>query len=618
MKNIFYSSKDEIRNRILKNARDYWGVKNTNDFDPLVKLLIEALSTELFNVSNDVKTLENRILDKISRILASDTLTSAIPAHAIMHARPIEPIETISPKTQFFYKKKLKDKKENTVENTTDIFFSPLKPIKVFNAAISWLASGNNMFQIDAQHNKSLAFTTSAGQRLANNTMFIGIEIPSSLKKAQNFNFYFDWKNYVVDQGIYDLLALSKWFIKDISINITSNAFYLDTEKEHMSPFQKQDVLSRLTEDIHAFYSNRFLSMDLGQEDPLQPFLQLYPEEFQTAFSADNLANLKKEALWIKVQFPAAITGAMLDELHLSINAFPVVNKKLHDVKHRLKMMSNIIPVKLEDQDQFLSVHTLSDNMSHRYTEIPHSQDDGSTGSFSIRYGGSERFDNRNAKEVVDYLFELLRDEKAAFSAHGSDFLTNALRDLEQNISVIEQKTKGQLSNIKELLNYIIVKPLDKADIMFLEFWTTNAELGNQIRSGTLLQSFESSKMANESLFLLSNSQGGRSRLNASNRVQAYKYGLTTGDRLVTQSDIINFCFYELGNKITAVNIKKGLEAASNPKEGFIKTTDILLSPSRSSELNSEEWKAVLELTRSKLKNRSTMNVHYRVMLDQR
>jgi hypothetical protein len=105
MKNIFYSSKDEIRNRILKNARDYWGVKNTNDFDPLVKLLIEALSTELFNVSNDVKTLENRILDKISRILASDTLTSAIPAHAIMHARPIEPIETISPKTQFFIEK---------------------------------------------------------------------------------------------------------------------------------------------------------------------------------------------------------------------------------------------------------------------------------------------------------------------------------------------------------------------------------------------------------------------------------------------------------------------------------------------------------------------------------
>lgn len=616
MKNIFYSSKDEIRNRILKNARDYWGIKNTNDFDPLVKLLIEALSTELFNVSNDVQNLENRVLDKISRILASDTLTSALPAHAIAHARPHESSEIIETKTQFFFRKKLKDKNENSTENSADIFFSPLKPIKVFNADVLYMASGSNLFQIDSQHNKSLLTHTGQGSALEPNTLYIGIRPPSTLKILNGISFYFDWRNYAVNSNIYDLLALSKWSVNNLPVNTALDKFYITPKLNSNSPFDNHDILNLLTEDVHSFYANRFLTIDDENLIPQHFNLQLYPKEFEQLFQPGSLVNLKKEILWLKVVFPAAVTEVMLDELHISINAFPVVNKRIHDFKHRLKMMTNIIPVKVQDHDQFLSVHSLGDKMGNTYTEIPHSHDDDSNaGSFSIRYGGSERFDNRNAKEVVDYLFELLRDEKASFSAYGSDFLNSSLKELEQNISIIEQKTKAQLSTIKELLNYIIVKPLNNADIMFLEFWTTNAEMGNQIRSGSRLQSFENSKMIPESIFLLSNTQGGRSRLNAANRVQAFKYGLTTGNRIVTQSDVINFCSYELGNKIKGVKLAKGLMVAQNPKEGFIKTTDIIITPANQHDLNKEEWKSILELTQSKLENRSIMNIHYRLLL---
>lgn len=617
MKNIFYSSKDEIRNRILKNARDYWGIKNTSDFDPLVKLLIEALSTELFNVSNDVQNLENRVLDKISRILASDTLTCALPAHAIAHARPHEPIEFIDTKTQFFYRKRIKEKNDSGSENTADIFFSPLRPIKVFNADITHMASGNNLFSVDSQHNKSLLTRSSAGETLDEHTLYIGIRPPANLKVLNGLSFYFDWRNYAVDNSIYDLLALSKWSVNHTPVQTALNKFYTNPPPKTNSPFNKNDILNLLTEDVHSFYTNRFLTIDDEDTTPDHPHLQQYPKEFGQVFPAGSLVNLKNEMIWIKVVFPAAISAVMLDELHISINAFPVVNKRLHDFKHRLKMMTNIIPVKVQDHNQFLSVHSLTDKLGNNYTEIPHSQDEEatSTGSYAIRYGGSERFDNRNAKEIVDYLFELLRDEKASFAAYGSDFLNSALKELEQNISVIEQKTKAQLSTIRELLNYIIVKPLNHADIMFLEFWTTNAEIGNQIRSGSQLQSFENSKMVPESIFLLTNTLGGRSRLNAANRVQAFKYGLTTGDRIVTQSDVINFCHYELGSKIKTVKITKGLMVAKNPKEGFIKTTDIIITPASQHELNSEEWKSILTLTESKLQNRSIMNIHYRFIL---
>ncbi len=54
MSNLFSSSKEEIKNRILKKAQELWGVDKVYDFDPLVVLMIEVLSGEIFNISNDI------------------------------------------------------------------------------------------------------------------------------------------------------------------------------------------------------------------------------------------------------------------------------------------------------------------------------------------------------------------------------------------------------------------------------------------------------------------------------------------------------------------------------------------------------------------------------------
>jgi hypothetical protein len=616
MKNIFYSSKDEIRNRVLKNARDFWDVKNTNDFDPLVRLMIEALSNELFNISNELSSLENRMLDKISRILTSDNLSSAIPAHAILHAKPFESTEILNEKSQFIYTKRIKDQSEGNSDTTIDLYFSPLRPVKIFNAELSYIATGNKIFQIDNLHQKSIIGFAEHGAALERNVLYIGLTMSSSLPTSDGLSFYFDWRDYAVDHNTYDLLSVSKWSINDVPVKVAANKYFLQPKTQQQSPFNN-DVMSALTADIHGFYANRFLTLDThttGSSMP-QHTLQLFPAAFEKLFT-DTVQHFNTPLLWIKVVFPAAITQPMLEELSISLNAFPVVNKKMHDYKHRLKMMSDIIPLKLGDDDQFLGVDNLKDSLGNEYTEIPQGYDqERSSGLFSIRYGGSERFDQRNAKEVLDHLFELIRDEKAAFATYGSDFLSSSLQDLEQTISKITQKITGQVTDRRELLNYIVVKPIQNSDIMFLEYWTTKAELGNQIKSLSQLAAFENNRVIPESLILLSSSRGGRSRLNASNRIQAYKYGLTTGNKIVTHADIVNFCFYELGEMIAEVQISKGLINALSPNGGFIKTTDVVITPIPQNKLSAGEWDVILELTRAKLQLRSTMNLHFRLLL---
>jgi len=616
MKPVFYSSKEEIRNRIVKNAEDFWNIRDSNDLDPLVRLIIEALSNELFNVSNDVRNLENRIFDKLSRILAPDHLTSALPAHAVMHARPIEKTDYLNPFTQFSIGKNIGQDDERNKNKKTDIFFSPLHKVRLHNAEIKYVATGTNLYAT-SYLNKLPLMSTLPGFNLGNNTLYIGLSGLGSYRDLSGLNFFFDWKNYAIPEHTYDLLSLSKWYLDEVPIPVYTERFMdADDDTDSTAPFHHKQLLNLLKADVTQFYTNRFLTLERFTALDISAAQVNYPQLFGSVFQPNTLSQLDSSVIWLKVVFPAAITAEMLNELYIHINAFPVVNKKLSQIKHRLKTMNNIIPVKTDDLEEMLAVESLKDNKGKNYNEIPYTnENDKGDGSFSIRYGGTERFDTRNAKELVDYLFELLRDEKAAFSAYGPDFLNTALKNLEQNISLIEQKSQTALKSVKELPGYIVVKPIDDADILFLDIWVTQAEDANRINSGSRLALHENTKVLPDSVFLLSQSRGGRSRLNASNRVQAYKYGLTTADRIVTKADVINFCKYELGKSVQNIIMAKGLVRDSKPGSGFVKTTDVLIQPSAQAKLSAVEWDELLELTLSKLKLRSTMNVHYRMML---
>jgi hypothetical protein len=323
-----------------------------------------------------------------------------------------------------------------------------------------------------------------------------------------------------------------------------------------------------------------------------------------------------QSCLWIKISFPAAITPRIIDDLQISLNCFPVLNRKRHTHKYRLREVNNIIPIKAPANDHFLSVKEVHDDRNVYYSEIPYTQATQSfEGSYSIRNGGAERFDSRNARQIIEYLFELLRDEKAAFASYGTDFLSSILKTLEQNLALIDKKTRSSEDG-NELFNYLIIKPGNKATMLYLQYWTTLADAANNIRRGAHLQQFEIMKFRAESLRLLTTTIGGRNSLGATERVQAYKYGLTTKDRIVTQADLISFCYYELGNQITDVKISKGLVVSSNPKEGFKKTIDVHLKPAGGLQLSADEWSTLLMLLESKLASRSVINSNYRLFVD--
>lgn len=615
------NSKEVIRSRMLKHALNYWNIKNTEDLDPIVKLILEALSAELYNLGNDIKDTEVRLLEKIANLLAPEFLTCPSPAHSILHAAPVELQEVLQETIHFYTQKKISSKQDETLDKSIDIFFTPVGKVKLFNATISHIVTGNNLFVYDDNLNKQMAAQTIGSKRTENNVLWLGITVDEKLTDLKNIFFHFDWKNieYELSKLNYQLLPLSKWFINDEEITTLEGIPYeqkneSDTASRNLSI--DYDLLALIEKDIKNHYDRKFITINDDRIGNINNLTEAYPSSFKNIFNESDLQKLNKKLLWIKIVFPAALQQGSLDEVFVYTNTFPVMNRQLNDLKYRLKGGSTIIPLKTSGQDQFLSVRSLSDE-SNQYISTPfRKMEEEKTGTYTLRHGGVERFDGRNAKEFISYLLELLRSESAAFSAYGNDFIASTLREMDQRIALMEQKTRVLANMSAETPHYIIAKPFEGKDLMYVEYWTTIAETANGLRSGSRLQEYNGVKIKPDSLFLLTTTAGGKNRLKPEERVNAFRYGLITRNRIVTKEDIRNLCFYELGNRVSKVSVEKGFEISTHPQQGFLRTIDITITASSSETLSGEGWQVLFDMLHSKLQSRSGMSNHYRLFLN--
>jgi hypothetical protein len=614
------NSKEAIKNRMLRYALNYWNIKNIEDLDPMVKLIMEALSLELYNLNNETKDTQVRILEKVASLLAPDFLTAPNPAHAILHATPVEPTERLENTASFITQYKIATRQNELADTVLDVYFTPVDSVQLVDAQIAYMVTNGNLFSQSAVFNRQLTLRAGRGRHTENNVLWLGLRVNTRIENINGLFFYFDWKNMEPGfaQRTYQLLPLTKWFLETEELTTKTGVPYtpqLNSTDSYENVFLEYDTLSLLEKDIKQYYDPKFMHIKDQKVTSIHELKKPYPSSFKDIFTDNDLQNLKESLLWIKIIFPATLQPDFLNELQVYPNAFPVMNRKVNDLKYRLKGGSNIIPLRTGALDQFLAVKSLSDE-THEYKPVPYRKtEEEKTGTYALRKGGIERFDERNARELISYLLEMLRNENAAFAAYGYDFIATTLKEMNQKISLMEQKTKGYIQQGMEVPNYIIVKPFEGKDMMYAEYWTTLAEGANNLRAGTRMQQGKGVKVKQDSIALLTSTIGGKNRLLPEERLNAFRYGIMTRNRIITKDDIRNFCFHELGNRIQKVNIERGFEISANAKEAFRRTINVILIPYESEALESKEWQVLCGQLQSKLQTRSGMSNDYRILL---
>ena len=609
-------TKEAIKARMMQNAANLWGVKNPASLDPFVRLLIEAFSIEIYRAANESQNIEGRILDKIARLLTPNLLTMPHAAHGILHAMPVERSQEIHPTLHFYTEKKLTTRENGPLDQKVDITFTPVLPAKLVKARVTYIATASQLFRIDEQANKVPLMRTTKPLPWA--TCYLGIETGGGLNNLEGAALYFDFPSYQAQQWVYQLLPLCKLFLeKEITLSQgLSLQENIRTEAVGDSAiFRDYDLMYQITRDISNIYNNKFLTLGSA---PL-PADSSFPQAFTEAFDAEYLkSRIEKKVVWLELKFPSNYTYEILDNIYVSLNAFPVLNRSLIDTTYSYKALNNILPLRHQSHERFMTVHRVSDGHDRTFSEIPFNRSgENGYGYYSLRHGGAERFDERSAQDMVNYLLELTRDEVAAFSSLNQDFIFNTLQDISRQLKLLQNKAEKIEVNIRQVPTYLIAEPFDDDDSLQVTYWVTQSELGNGIRSGTTMLVKGSSDIEVGSAVLLTESRGGRETLQPGERLDAYRYVLGSRDRLITNEDIRNFCRHELGSRLKEVKFSKGLALSPHPKQGYVRTLDVILLPQRFAEFELTEWEYIAQNLLSRIQANSPDGIHYRVLVSQ-
>jgi hypothetical protein len=609
-------SKDKIKSRMIRNAAQIWGFKepqNESSFDPLVSLLLGACSYELEKISSEINNTESRIIERLVKILTPQPITGPQPAYAVAFAKPEKKGARVFPENQFYIETKVSDRFDKKVEEK-QIFFSPTGTFRLVNARVRYLAANKRIYEIVDEQYRDI-ITDKLKTPIPLSSLYIGVDTSENLT---DLTFFFDVISEHLKQSFFHDLESCRWKIGKTVIN-SCNGIRDNDQQDHDVYYllnRELDLSSKISNHINRYFRQQFVSLCLDDIKELsESGRSPLPDEISQSINEKEKSVIDENTIWFELLFTRPLSDELLDNLICSLNCFPVINRRQNEFTGSTREIINIIP--LHTEDVFFDLKSVVNSEGEHY-KIKHftSQDDISKGSALLRSDGVGRFDTRNAMEYLEYLLELMKEESAAFNVIGSDMISSNLRELNQTIARLEKKIEDiQLE--KGDTAYLMLKPQDGDKQVFIEFWSTNCSLANNIRTGSFLNVYRADDVDYNSSRLMTNTTGGREKPSTEDRINTYRRYLQSGERIVTIEDIKALCFEHFGEYVSQVNVTKGIEKGSTRKEGFMRTIDISLVIKKGYELNPSEQNTVRQELLVLLAERSTNIFPFRVFFSQ-
>lgn len=602
-------NKEIIRNRMLNFAAAFWGMKKTENFDPAVKLLIEALSNELYKLNEEFSNIETRLLEKTARMLTPGILVSPTPAHAVIHASPIEVEYLLKKDTGFYYENHSasKSKKES-------LSFYPTCQTVVRKGDVRYLLCDGLLYSVKPDLGKTMISRLEQRAEEAYCVWF-GLELDEHITNLKDISFYLNFPNITDSYEYLYLLSCTEWFLNGKQIPVQRGIYEVtdNCQNAAMSFFSNYEIANVIDMTATGLYKNNYLTISgdvpIDENDRMTA-----PAPLSSVLSEKAEQVLNTPLLWIKVQFPSNFKREILEDIQLGINVVPVENKKLYEKSIEVNDLFGLIPLTTEDNEHLLSVYSVSNTKGEPYHELLYNtQQEGEYGTYSIRRGGCERFDSRSAKDLLCYLTDLLSDETSAFGSLPS----TRLRSLTQQMEVLITQMRQAADNIREYREmpyYVMIDQLKSKDKITVRYWVTNCESANDVRAGSALSPNVGTYIQPKDLVLVSPTYGGKQEPKFDERTDLYRYELTTRDRILTNDDISSFCKKELGELLDSVEIRNGVAISNMPKEGLIRTKDIYLALAGGLK-NQSQGELIKKDLKTKLMDKSPDTFNYRLFI---
>lgn len=159
-----------IKERLLDQALDLWGIEDERQLDPVVDLLLEAVAFESFQLEETLARADAALLGRLSRLLIPQKWVLPRPAHALLSVSPKqgEHHMELSCHDHFSVSRVVQGVK------SPPLFFTPLYATELVDAQIRYRLWGT---QLEEQgRRRSYAEQAFADEdRLGEHSLYLGI-----------------------------------------------------------------------------------------------------------------------------------------------------------------------------------------------------------------------------------------------------------------------------------------------------------------------------------------------------------------------------------------------------------------------------------------------------------
>ncbi len=611
-------SKERIKDRVLSRAARLWGYTDSEfetSFDPLVALLLDAVSSELEKLSAEIHGSESRIIERMLEVMSPASNAGSIPSMTILHSTPSENNFKISSKNQLYCKKNITNVYNPQSSVIKEIYFGPTAPFILSGAEIGYMGLSNTLYSVSKSSYKEVF--QKSDSKISPSVLWLGLTNLTSGMLLKKLMFYTDIKEIHQKDFFYHYLKQAKIYLGEKQLSYQTGYNVPTYELNIDSIITKNyNRIQHIYHEVNRHFHDKFfhLTEDIRiQDEDFTP-----PDELTRVFGNEKFGNLR-DVVWLRIDFSEAMINEVLESTVFSLNCYPVINKKLISANQAIDPFINYIP--LISSDHFLDVDRITDSTNNSYHIKDFSKESLESGNATLRSNGVMRFDERNASELIQYVLELLKDESASFSVVGGDFIKKTIEEVNQLIAILEQQTKEKMF-IKSSSPYVIVKPKkfseNRNDTLYVTFWSTCGEDANGLKPGTVVAPPSGTDFLPNSTYLVTSSVGGKTRLSIQEKIYSYRSALLSHGRIVTIADIKAFTLNHFHNLVSGVEVKRGTKRDISLKSGFIRTIDVFITRNvqNDQELPESEWVYLFESYKQKLKHTSSNVYPYRLICD--
>ncbi len=596
-------NRDHIKRRMLRRVSTLWDIEDMDNVDPIIGLLIEAMSEEMFRLAGEVGNMDDRMLAKLSASLSPVEYATPRPCHALMKACTLEGTQRIGLETVFSYR----ESKMVRRLGLDHIDFIPVSSFTVAGSTLCYTGLGTRMYKSAGGFRKSLLAVARHNDKALGSSVWLGLNTGSG--HVDELSVYFDFSDLGDKYRYLDLLPLSRWSVNGRAVGFRGG---LPVEPEQ-APYLRHP-LHRLLADIRGFYDKHYITVT-GIDGAL---LETFPKELADYYSEEDIRGFTEPLLWIRIGFPDAVPEEILDRLRVAINVFPVANIGRRKASQKMGDTTLFMPLETPANEFFVAMEKVSDSSGEIYHPLnreSYMNSDRNCRSYTLRQGGVEQHSSTNeTMSTVSRLIDILKDRNLFNNARISSEFSKTMSEIVNSSNLLSRIMEG-LPADNQIKSYLLVDRNNSREILTARYYTTNGAAIAGFKFSEALTSGLDFKLNKELTRLITPVKGGYNNPPAEHVRDIHRYMLTSSGRIFTKEDIKNFIYAGYSGHVDKIAVQNGSMVSTKPNEGIVRTIDVTLSLNAGSALNKTKEDFKTELV-SKLKSHSPESFNYRVIID--